>query len=220
MSPMLKFLLVAIHFCFSWRLARNSFLQGLQNSLLICGTIFHLRLQYKSGPPNTPGGSITNFLYFIVRMWLGESATSLFTLIVSTVSDFEVMVSSTSTNKVAKDSSFRLASWVFIIGKSMILADRMCLFHTPPMWLTIGIFFYTQYNLYSFLEGIHWSFAGLFCQLPLCSNKVATIVTVNCLYFPRLTIKLRSAKMKESVFIPLVIPIWMTRPVKQVSRAP
>ena len=95
----MKFLSDSLHFCFSCRVNRNSFRHRLQKSLLMCWILLHLLRQYRSGLPNTPRGSITN-LDFTVKMWLGDTTTSLLTLlIVSTTIGLELTMPSTSANK-------------------------------------------------------------------------------------------------------------------------
>ena len=79
----------------------------LQNSPAICCTHCHLLFEYASGFLNSPGGGMTT-LVFIVRRLLGESGILLFeSLMVSTVSGLELMISSTSTINVLSDSSFK-----------------------------------------------------------------------------------------------------------------
>ena len=132
-SSIQKFLIETNHFCLSCKVARNSLCHLFQNSLHICCTLLQRLLQYKSGFPNAPGGGITTF-DFIVRRWLGESATSLLTsLMVSTTSGLELTMASTSVNRVFNDSSSKLLLWVLNNDAKIFLADQICLSHIPPM---------------------------------------------------------------------------------------
>ena len=130
-----------------------------------------------------PGGGITAF-NFMVRMWLGDRAAWLLTsLLASTTNGLELATPFTSTNSVLSDSLSKLAPCVFMKGESMFLADRICLSHTPPMWLANGGFLF------------HWIQSALFCNripqlssdwppsnirlalslsLSLCSHKIVT----------------------------------------------
>ena len=84
------------HICLACRLWRNSLLNLLQNSLVICFTCCHLPFEYASSQLNSPDGDMTTIV-LIVRWLLGESDTSFFeSLMVSTVSGLELMISSTS----------------------------------------------------------------------------------------------------------------------------
>ena len=80
---------------------------------------------------------------FMVRMWLGDRAAWLLTsLIVSTTNGLELTIPSTSTNKVLSDSSSKLAPCLFMRSDSMFLADRISLYHTQPILLANGGFFF------------------------------------------------------------------------------
>ena len=132
-SPTLKFLCASLHFCLFCKVTRNSFRHRLLNSLLMSWILLHLLRQYRSGLPNTPGGGITT-LDFIVKIWLGDIATSLLTsLIVTTTIVLQLTMASTSANKVLSDSSSRLILCVLIRDERMVLADLICLSHTPPI---------------------------------------------------------------------------------------
>ena len=150
-SPTLKFLCGSLHFCLFRKVTRNSFRHRLQNLLLMCLILLHLLRQHRSGLPNTPVGGITT-LYFIVKMWLGDIFTLLLTLlIVSTTIGLELTLASTSENKVLSDSLSWLILFVLTRDERTVLADLICLYHTPPIWLAIGgFFFYTIQSDFSF----------------------------------------------------------------------
>ena len=98
----------------------------------------------------------------------------------------------------------------------MFLANRICLSHTPPMWLANGGFLF------------HWIQSALFCNMNsptffwlnsfqhLASSLSAPTKLLLLLH----QIVLLSANIKESVSIFLVISIWMARLAKHVKRAP
>ena len=70
-----------------------------------------------------PGGGKTT-LAFMVSKLFGQSGTSLpMSLMVSTVKGLELMMDSTSTNNVTRDSSFKLVPCCFINADSMAQAD-------------------------------------------------------------------------------------------------
>ena len=118
----------------SLAVTRNYFRHRLQNPLLMCWILLHLLRQYRSGFPNTLGGGITT-LGFIVKMWLGDITTSLLTsLIISATISLELTMASTSAKKVLSDSWSRLILCVLIRNDSKVLADLICLFHTPRIW--------------------------------------------------------------------------------------
>ena len=122
-SPTAKFRIPFFHICLTCRLWRNSFLHMLQNFPAICCTCRHLLFEYASGLLNSPGGGMTR-LVFIVRRLLGESGISLFeSLMVSTVSGLELMISSTWAINVLSDSSFKEWLWVFNNLSKIVLAD-------------------------------------------------------------------------------------------------
>ena len=71
---------------------------------------------------------------FIVKMQLGDNATSLLTLmIVSPTIGLELTMASTSANRVLSDSLLRLVLSVLIRDERMVLADLIWLSHTPPI---------------------------------------------------------------------------------------
>ena len=112
MHQTLKFLLKTNQFCLPCNVARKSFRYLLQNLLLMCCVLLRRFLQYRLDVPNTPGGDIIT-LGFLVNRWLGESATSLFALlVVPTTKGFQLITASTSKNKVFRDSTAKLLLWV------------------------------------------------------------------------------------------------------------
>ena len=108
MSPTSKFHFFVFHFCWIWRLWRNSFLQRDQNYPAICWIYLHLCRECKSGLSKLPGGGKTTPAFCVSRL-LGESGIWLLTsLSVSTVSSLELMIPSVSANSALKFSSFNL----------------------------------------------------------------------------------------------------------------
>ena len=66
---------------------------------------------------------------------LGESGISLFeSLMVSTVSGLELMMSSTSAINVLSDASFKEWLWVVNNPSKIVLADWIWRSQTPPIW--------------------------------------------------------------------------------------
>ena len=132
MSSGLKFLLVDDHFFLSCNNNKNSLRHRLQNSLLKCCTLLHRFRQEISGRLNYPGGDIITF-DFIFKRLVGDSVTSLFTLlIVSTTRGLEFTIASISMKKVFSDSSSKLVLCVFrILQKNIARADLISLSHTP-----------------------------------------------------------------------------------------
>ena len=138
MAPTTKFQTPFFHICVTCSLWRNSFLHLLQNFPAICCTRCHLLFEYASGLLNSPGGGMTT-LVFIVRRLLGESGISLFgSLMVSTVSGFELMISSTSAINVPSDSSFKEWPCVLNNPSKIVLADQTWRSQTLPIWEAQG----------------------------------------------------------------------------------
>ena len=91
---------------------------------------------------NTPRGGITTF-DFIVNKFIGLSGMRLLaSLSKLVVKGREFLIASTSTSSVCKDSSLRLAPWVFKRDSKIFLADLICLSHTLPMLLAAGEFLF------------------------------------------------------------------------------
>ena len=87
------------------------------------------------GAVKTPGGGITT-LDFKVNRFIGLSGIMLLaSLNKSVVKGREFKITSTSISKVCKDSSFRLAPWIFNKEVKMVLALLICLSHIPPILL-------------------------------------------------------------------------------------
>ena len=167
MSPTAKFQIVFFHICLTCRLWRNSFLHLLQNSTAICCTRCHLLFEYASGLLNSPGGGMTTLVFIVWRL-LGESGILLFeSLMVSTVSGLELMVSSTSAINVLSDSSFKEWLWVFNNPSKIILADRIWHSQTPPMWEAPGGLLCHSFQSAPFLVRSSWSYVSSLWMLTV-----------------------------------------------------
>ena len=63
-------------------------------------------------------------------------------IIVSTTKGLELIIASTSVNKVFRDSASKLLLWVLRRDDKMLLADLICLYQTPPVWRAKGGFIF------------------------------------------------------------------------------
>ena len=121
MSPTSKSCFFVFHFCWIWRLWRNSFLQHDQNSPAIRWIHLYLCCEYKSCLLKLPGGGKITLVFCVSRL-LGEGGIWLLTLSVSTVSGLELMIPSVSANSALKFSSFKLHGWVLSKASSIVQA--------------------------------------------------------------------------------------------------
>ena len=120
--PTWKSLLTLFHLPLLCRVTKNSFRQRHQNLLAMCWTLLLLLRLFKSGRENIGGGKAT--LVFMVSKLLGQSGASLpISLMVSTVKGLDLMMYSTSTKNVTRDSSFKLVPCCFINANNMARAD-------------------------------------------------------------------------------------------------
>ena len=135
-SPFWRFLCFLFHLWQGWSDHRNSFCHLTQNSLAICCIRLHLFLLYSSAFIKWPGGGKTT-LDFMVRMLFGHigcspcTSPNLFTF-----KCLEFEIASVFARSVFSDSLFRDLQCVCNKDISIVRADQIFVFQTPPIWLS------------------------------------------------------------------------------------
>ena len=165
--------MVWLQFYLVWSVANTSFPNCVQNSFGKCWTCHHWFLQYMSSFWNVPGSG-TSTLVFKLRSYTGLHGIILLTSPMdSQAIDWELVILSTSTNNVRRDSSLRLSPRFLSMTERILLAYQICRSHTPPMLLAMGGLCWNHEITDPFL--VH--FAKWLPQLNACINRVGPIVT-------------------------------------------
>ena len=213
------------HFILYCSVERNSLLHLVQNSWASCWTLLHCRRQYKLVDWNFPGGGMMIFVFWVNSIE-GEIGCKLLTsLIVSVVKGLELMMPSTSTRYVRSDSSVNCPGWEIRIAVRTALADRICLSHTPPIWLAAGgLFFQISQSVPRFCRKnqiLSWSNSQY--DLIISDFEPTKFFPLSLQIsrtFPLLARNRLKHSMKESVLRVVVVSMWTARLLRQVNIAP
>ena len=174
---------------------------------------------------NVLGGGMTS-LVFELRTCIGLNAIILLTLpIDSQVISQELIISSTSTNNVRRDSSLRLSTWFLRIVKRIRLAYQICRFHALPMLLAMERLHFQL--IYSPLNSIKKSLIlflsispNAFFSSMLAPTKLVLLSPRIILTFSLLLINRISAWMSLSIVKLLVAWMWTAVLDKHINIAP
>ena len=134
-------------------------------------------------------------------------------------------IASTSIMRVLRDSSSNWLAWFWSKPVSTLLAVRICLSHTPPMWLECGAFIFqenqSQPLLRSSLRILSW-----FISQRAASNsffapaKLVPWFDLSCWAGPQWRANRRYAFKNESVVNEDAVSRWMAREAMQVKSTP
>ena len=224
-SPTSKFHLVWFHFSLVWSVANTSFPHYVQNSFDKCWTCHHCFLQYMSSFWKVPGGGITT-LVFEVSSCIGLNGIILLTSPMdSPVIGPELIIPSTSTNNVQRDSLLWLSPWFLSIAERILLADWICRSHTPPMLLAMGrlcfqLIHTPPNSIMKSLILFSSILPNAFLSSILAPTKLVLLSLQTILTFPLLLINCLNASMKLSVVKLFVVSMCTTLLDKHVNIVP
>ena len=221
-SPRVMFRCWPVHFWRCCKVCKNSFFQRLQNWFASNWTRRHLFLLYMSACTNDPGGGTTTVDRIVSRWFgvMGDNEAGSFRL--STVNGLLFMMLAVSVNSVRRQSSSSCVLVLYSTDVKILRAVRICISHTPPIWLAFGGLnlnsqlcfrrcFWISTSLISLRAWVS-SFEAPTKFVPLSERRRCT--------FPLMPMKRLKAFIKPSVARVVATSIWTALDAMQVNMTP
>ena len=154
------------------------------------------------------------------------NSTLIVLLMVSTNRGLVLIIASTSSNRMFRDSSSKLLLWVLKRDVKMILlADLICLSKVPPMRLPKGEFLFHTIQSAFWLSMNPWILLWFVSSMDFANSLSAPtklLPLLNWIFFALHdpAMKRLRASINESVSILFVISVWRAQLTKQINSSP